>query len=97
MIETYKKTYRYILLMLAVAISTLVIIATLFRPIGFDPLDGDWGEGWDFKVIAMGSKPELLVLEVKPDTPIGRTGIKPGDSVVNFNYRNWHSGLPVGF
>ena len=97
MIETYKKTYRYILLMLAVAISALVIIATLFRPIGFDPLDGDWGEGWDFKVIAMGSKPELLVLEVKPDTPIGRTGIKPGDSVVNFNYRNWHSGLPVGF
>ena len=97
MVETYNKTYRYILLLLAVVISVLMIVATLFRPIGFDPLDGDWGEGWDFKVIAMGSKPELLVLEVKPDTPIGRTGIKPGDSVVNFDFRIWHSGLPVGF
>ena len=97
MVETYNKTYRYILLLLAVAISALVIVATLFRPIGFDPLDGDWGEGWDFKIIAIGSKPELFVLEVKPDTPIGRTGIKPGDSVVNFDFRIWHSGLPVGF
>jgi hypothetical protein len=97
MVDTYKKTYRYVLLLLAVVISVLMIVATLFRPIGFDPLDGDWGEGWDFKVIAMGSKPELLVLEVKPDTPIGRTGIKPGDSVVNFDFRIWHSGLPVGF
>jgi len=97
MVDTYKKTYRYVLLLLAVVISVLMIVATLFRPIGFDPLDGDWGEGWDFKVIAMGSNPELLVLEVKPDTPIGRTGIKPGDSVVNFDFRIWHSGLPVGF
>lgn len=97
MVDTYKKTYRYVLLLLAVVISVLMIVATLFRPIGFDPLGGDWGEGWDFKVIAMGSKPELLVLEVKPDTPIGRTGIKPGDSVVNFDFRIWHSGLPVGF
>ena len=61
MVDTYKKTYRYVLLLLAVVISVLMIVATLFRPIGFDPLDGDWGEGWDFKVIAMGSKPELLV------------------------------------
>jgi hypothetical protein len=97
MVETYNKTYRYILLLLAVAISALVVVATLFRPIGFDPLDGDWGEGWDFKIIAIGSKPELFVLEVKPDTPIGRTGIKPGDSVVNFDFRIWHSGLPAGF
>ena len=97
MVDTYKKTYRYVLLLLAGVSSVLMIVATLFRPIGFDPLDGDWGEGWDFKVIAMGSKPELLVLEVKPDTPIGRTGIKPGDSVVNFDFRIWHSGLPVGF
>jgi hypothetical protein len=31
MVETYNKTYRYILLLLAVAISALVIVATLFR------------------------------------------------------------------
>jgi len=95
MVDTYKKTYRVILICMAVAISVQLIIATAFRPLGFHPLHGDWGAGFEFKEITVGAKPELLVKAVKADTPIGRTGVVVGDRIVDFNYRIWNEGVPL--
>jgi hypothetical protein len=94
MIDIYKKTYRVILICMAVAISVQLIIATAFRPLGFHPLHGDWGAGFEFKEITVGAKPELLVKAVNPETPIGRTGVVVGDRIVDFNYRFWNEGVP---
>jgi len=94
MVDTYKKTYRVILICMAVAISVQLIIATAFRPLGFHPLHGDWGAGFEFKEITVGAKPELLVKAVNPETSIGRTGVVVGDRIVDFNYRIWNEGVP---
>lgn len=94
MVDKYKKTYRAILICMAVAISVQLIIATAFRPLGFNPLHGDWGEGFEYQEITVGANPELLVNAVNPETPIGRTGVVKGDRLVNFNYRSWNEGVP---
>ena len=94
-VENYKKTFRYALIFMAIAVSIQLIIATAFRPIGYNPLHGNWGKGYGVFIVALGDKPELLVRSVEPDTPFGRTGALPGDQIVNFNYRVFLDGAPA--
>lgn len=94
-VENYKKTFRYALIFMAIAVSIQLIIATAFRPIGYNPLHGNWGKGYGVFIVALGDKPELLVRSVEPDTPFGRTGAIAGDQIVNFNSRVFLDGAPA--
>ena len=94
-VENYKKTFKYALIFMAIAVSIQLIIATAFRPIGYSPLHGNWGKGYGVYIVALGDKPELIVKTVEPDTPFGRTGALPGDQIVNFNYRVFLDGAPA--
>jgi hypothetical protein len=94
-VENYKKTFRYALFFMAIAVSIQLIIATAFRPIGYNPLHGNWGKGYGVFIVALGDKPELLVRSVEPDTPFGRTGAIAGDQIVNFNSRVFLDGAPA--
>ena len=94
-VENYKKTFRYALIFMAIAVSIQLIIATAFRPIGYNPLHGNWGKGYGVFIVALGDKPELLVRSVEPDTPFGRTGARAGDQIVNFNSRVFLDGAPA--
>ena len=94
-VENYKKTFRYALIFMAIAVSIQLIIATAFRPIGYNPLHGNWGKGYGVFIDALGDKPELVVKSVEPDTPFGRTGAVAGDQIVNFNSRVFLDGAPA--
>jgi hypothetical protein len=94
-VENYKKTFRYALIFMGIAVSIQLIIATAFRPIGYNPLHGNWGKGYGVFIVALGDKPELLVRSVEPDTPFGRTGAIAGDQIVNFNSRVFLDGAPA--